>query len=154
MCPPTQSMATTPTVEITASSLGIALTSPSPSRWDERRLTFGEEETDVVHLHDQGHDAVHEDRDRDRHHDQDDRPGQERLVGHLVERDHGMISAERMKSVRIAPAVMVFSASSPSSTASSRASLPRDSVPRPSRRPRSRGRCRRPWIRAAPGQDW
>ena len=41
-----------------------------------------------------GDHAVHRDGDDQRHHDQDDEPRHERLVGHLVERDHHDLGGE------------------------------------------------------------
>jgi hypothetical protein len=68
-------------------------------------------QTDVVHLDDEGDDAVDEDRDAHRHDDEDDQSREEGLVATSLSA-MTMISAERMKSVRIAPATIVFSWSS------------------------------------------
>ena len=53
-----------------------------------RLLALGKTQADVVHLHDQGHHAVHDDGDHDGDDDEDDRPLDDALVEHLLERDH------------------------------------------------------------------
>ena len=85
MCPPTQSIAMMPTFASTLRTTGIPRTRPRPS--DSLLPLSHELEADVVHLHDQADDAVDADRDRERDEDEDERAREQRLLGHLVERD-------------------------------------------------------------------
>ena len=87
MWPPTHSIAAVPITVITVSSRGIALTSPRPNLATALPGALGQRQPGVVHLHDEPDDAVHQHGDADRDDRQDDRPGHERLVDHLVQRD-------------------------------------------------------------------
>ena len=94
MCPPTQSIAAVPTTDSPASSLGMPVTSPRPIRCAGGLSRLRHPQTDVVHLDDQGDDAVHDDGDHDGDDDEDDRPRHEPLVEHVLERDDDDLAGE------------------------------------------------------------
>ena len=71
MWPPTHNMAAVPMIDSALSSFGMPSTSSRPTRCDEAPFALGETQADVVHLHDQGDDAVHDRGD----HEGDDRRG-------------------------------------------------------------------------------
>ena len=88
MCPPTQSIAAIPTFESTDRTTGMARTSPRPNDAAAPFARLRQPQADVVHLHDQGDDAVDAGGDRERDEHEDQRAREQRLVGDLVERDH------------------------------------------------------------------
>ena len=79
MWPPTQIIAAMPTTDRVLSSLGIAATRPRPIVAWAPDLP-GEVEADVVHLDDEGDDAVDERGDGDRDDGEDRGPQDEPLV--------------------------------------------------------------------------
>ena len=74
MWPPTQSMAAVPMIDRALSNFGIPSTRRRPTRCDEGSFSLGEAQADVVHLHDEGDDAVDDPSDHEGDDDEDDRP--------------------------------------------------------------------------------
>ena len=101
MCPPTQSIAAIPIVASADSTIGMARTNPRP-RGGQALAGLREPQADVVHLDDQADDPVDAGGDRDR---DGTRIRARESSGSSVTSlsEITMISAEKMKSVRIAP---------------------------------------------------